>query len=513
MFTRFVFANVFPGSMNTWEAGDVISEGWANSLETRIGETGTTSRSSLTFQVNQLMGTTTLLELTSVGRSGNTLTVNGALTVSGTPTFSTLTSCDTIDTNGSGVASCGTDSGAGFSVTDRDWNMAAVNLYIKPTSTIGIIVSASSTFGSNFHVLGLFNASSSAIISGSTTIQNVLNVNGEGATSTFRSGIMATGTAGIETGGGLKIVGGRLQVSSEATSTFNNGLEITGGCFRKAGACLTEISSSLTGILEEVGGVVSTVTIGTGLDYTGTTLSLITPVTAANGGTGQTSYTTGDLLYASSGSALSKLGIGASSTILTVSGGLPVWTAAPAFTKTTIYDILSVGRTGTSTIRGDGASSTISGILNVGGTIGSASSTFNTGIKIQSGCYETATSSCLTNTASFTFRIASSTMSTSSRASQFRVPVDFYITKVSCVTYGASAAIQLDERSAPQTAGTNSLSAALTCTTSGAATNAFAAAATLINQDNFVNLQITDAQPGVARPTMLEVHVFGEKIP
>ena len=155
-----------------------------------------------------------------------------------------------------------------------------------------------------------------------------------------------------------------------------------------------------------------------------------------------------------------------------------------------------------------GASTTIQGALNVGG----ATSTFNEGIKLKSGCYETATSSCLTNTASFTFRIASSTMSTSTRVAQFRVPVDFDITKVSCVTYGASAAIQLDERVAttPQTAGTNILSAALTCTTSGAATQTFSNR--FITQEAFVNLQITNAQPGVARPTMLEVHIFGEKV-
>ena len=86
--------------------------------------------------------------------------------------------------------------------------------------------------------------------------------------------------------------------STMATSTWANGLEITGGCFKKQGACLTDISSSLTGILEEAGGVVNTVTIGTGLDYTGTTLSLITPVTIANGGTNATSFgTTNGITY------------------------------------------------------------------------------------------------------------------------------------------------------------------------------------------------------------------------
>lgn len=53
-----------------------------------------------------------------------------------------------------------------------------------------------------------------------------------------------------------------------------------------------------------------------------------TAIAATRGGTGQTSYTTGDLLYASSSTALSKLAIGSANQVLTVSGGLPVWAAA-----------------------------------------------------------------------------------------------------------------------------------------------------------------------------------------
>lgn len=55
-----------------------------------------------------------------------------------------------------------------------------------------------------------------------------------------------------------------------------------------------------------------------------------TPTSA--GGTGLTSYTAGDLLYYASGTTLSKLGIGASSTILTSTGSAPQWSAASAVT-------------------------------------------------------------------------------------------------------------------------------------------------------------------------------------
>jgi hypothetical protein len=59
-------------------------------------------------------------------------------------------------------------------------------------------------------------------------------------------------------------------------------------------------------------------TIGTGV-WNGTSISSI------YGGTGQTTYTTGDLLYASATNILSKLPIGSTGQGLTVVGGIPVW--------------------------------------------------------------------------------------------------------------------------------------------------------------------------------------------
>jgi hypothetical protein len=62
----------------------------------------------------------------------------------------------------------------------------------------------------------------------------------------------------------------------------------------------------------------------------GTTLratnSSVLPTTS--GGTNLSSYTTGDLIYASASNTLSKLGIGTEGFVLTVSsGGVPVWSA------------------------------------------------------------------------------------------------------------------------------------------------------------------------------------------
>lgn len=56
------------------------------------------------------------------------------------------------------------------------------------------------------------------------------------------------------------------------------------------------------------------------------TLTLSGTLVAANGGTGQSSYTAGDTLYASGSTALSKLAIGTTDYIMTSSGTAPQWT-------------------------------------------------------------------------------------------------------------------------------------------------------------------------------------------
>jgi len=55
-------------------------------------------------------------------------------------------------------------------------------------------------------------------------------------------------------------------------------------------------------------------------------MSLGTALPATSGGTGQSSFAVGDLLYASSTTALSKLTVGATNAVLTVAAGIPTWT-------------------------------------------------------------------------------------------------------------------------------------------------------------------------------------------
>ena len=81
------------------------------------------------------------------------------------------------------------------------------------------------------------------------------------------------------------------------------------------------------------GGVTSFSAGTTGFTPASTTTGAITlagTLNATNGGTAQSTYTTGDVLYASATNTLSKLGIGSTGQALTVSGGVPVWSTITA---------------------------------------------------------------------------------------------------------------------------------------------------------------------------------------
>jgi len=62
-----------------------------------------------------------------------------------------------------------------------------------------------------------------------------------------------------------------------------------------------------------------------------------TAIVTTYGGTGLTSYTAGDLPYYTSGTALSKLGIGTNGFILTSNGTAPTWAANTAATADDAY--------------------------------------------------------------------------------------------------------------------------------------------------------------------------------
>jgi len=96
-------------------------------------------------------------------------------------------------------------------------------------------------------------------------------------------------------------------------------------------------------------GLTTSITL-TSLTVTGTlTANIITPSTpigVASGGTGLTSYTAGDLLYATGATTLSKLAIGASGTVLVGGGSAPSYSATPSVSTLTTSGNLTLGSGG-----------------------------------------------------------------------------------------------------------------------------------------------------------------------
>lgn len=64
--------------------------------------------------------------------------------------------------------------------------------------------------------------------------------------------------------------------------------------------------------------------VGPALTYQAS-MTLGTALAATSGGTGQSSYAVGDLLYAGTTTTLSKLTVGATNAVLTVAAGIPAW--------------------------------------------------------------------------------------------------------------------------------------------------------------------------------------------
>ncbi|MBC7073792.1 hypothetical protein H5T58_00120 [Candidatus Parcubacteria bacterium] len=117
------------------------------------------------------------------------------------------------------------------------------------------------------------------------------------------------------------------------------------------------------------------------------TIGIVDPLAVSKGGTGISSYTTGDILYASGATTLSKLGIGANGTILSSSGSAPEWVTLSSLsiltgsgTQNTIAKFTGTYSLGDSIISDDGSLVSVSGQLTTTGTTTLATTGGNVGI-------------------------------------------------------------------------------------------------------------------------------------
>jgi len=161
---------------------------------------------------------------------------------------------------------------------------------------------------------------------GSTDVQLVSGINGTGTYLPLSFYTNGSGQFAINTSGAWGI-------GSVAGATVNYGT--SGQVFTSGGSSAQPSWSNVSGL------AVTSINFGTtGLTPSTATQGAVTvagTLVAANGGTGQSSYTVGDLLYASTTTALSKLAAVATGSVL-VSGGVgvaPAYSATPTLTSLT----------------------------------------------------------------------------------------------------------------------------------------------------------------------------------
>jgi len=143
-------------------------------------------------------------------------------------------------------------------------------------------------------------------------------------------------TAGKYNGLTVSTTTGTLTIANGKTATVNNTITLSGTdsttmTFPSTNATVarTDAAQTFTGTQTfSSAPVVSTLTVSKPVFSDGSGALTSTGTLATDqGGTGQTSYTAGDLLYYATGTAFTKLGIGGASTVLTSSGSAPQWTS------------------------------------------------------------------------------------------------------------------------------------------------------------------------------------------
>ena len=255
-----------------------------------ISNTGVTSISALAFSK--------LATLTS----GNILVGNS----SNVPTSVAVTGDITVSNTGVAAIASGV-------VVNADVNASAAIAHSKlaPMSSGNILVGSSGTVPTSVSVTGDITVSSSGV----TTIAND-----------------AVTFAKMQNVSGYTILG-------KPTTSSGDVAEIDSSSF---------MLESGTGFLRQADASTARSTLGLG------TLATLNSLTVATGGTGQTSYAIGDILYASGSTALSKLASGAANTVLRSTGLLTAPSYGKVVLTTDVSGILPVdyggtGATGAST--------------------------------------------------------------------------------------------------------------------------------------------------------------------
>ena len=284
------------------QSGDILSQYTGRGY----GATGYNSASTGIFQfeaaenfTDTAQGTYASLRLTATGAASPAEVLRvGPIGQIGVGGSSYGTANQLLTSGGSGAAPSWQ---SGINVTTIDAS-GAVTL---STATGNIAIGTSQTSG----VLTLGGASQTAAITlDQSTKTHTLDI-GSGATESGATKTIALGGSGVSGSTTAINIGSSVSGATSTTTLYGtvnvNGLTASKGVF-------TDASSNLT----------STGTLDT-----------------TQGGTGLTTFSVGDIPYYATGTALSKLSIGANGQVLTSNGTAPVWTNASSISVSTANNL------------------------------------------------------------------------------------------------------------------------------------------------------------------------------
>jgi hypothetical protein len=285
-------------------------------VETTANLTSTYAQGGTTFNITDITSTTTVTTSVNHGLSvndqiwltstaGNGLSINTAYFVYSTPALNQLTLSLTFGgaqitglTNASGLTyATRANSGVGATLTNAGTQVALTldGIALSLTNRVMVRLQTNDEENGVYTVTTVGNGSTNWVLTRATDSNKVnpSDPNGVGTGDYYytQEGIINAGDSHVLTTEPNTMIIGYTPLTF---TQFSGGVTYTGG---------------------------------TNINVTGQVISLTGTVAATNGGTGLSAYTAGDLIYSNATNTLTNLTIGTTGQTLIVAGGAPVWGA------------------------------------------------------------------------------------------------------------------------------------------------------------------------------------------
>lgn len=324
-----------------------ISNTGVTSFQTSLSgltpNTSTTGSVTLAGTLGVASGGTGAITLIGYVKGNGTSAFTASTTVPTTDLSGTITNAQLANSTISGVALGGNlfnlTAGTGVSFSSGTTYNGSTAITINATGTGGTVTSVSGTApisvatGTTTPVISISQATTSTNGYLSSTDWNTFN--NKQPAGTYVNSVSGTTGRITSTGGVTPIIDLASGIATAGTTgsstlipvitidTYGRVTTITTASNPQG--TVTSVAATVPSFLSITGSpITSSGTLA--ISYSGTALP------SANGGTSQTTYTTGDLLYASATNTLSKLAVGTNGYGLVVASGVPTW--KPPYVRT-----------------------------------------------------------------------------------------------------------------------------------------------------------------------------------